>query len=94
MPKVKNLTDKTVPIQHWKLLPDGRALDPRGNVKAVLPDDVAYSAAAKRLADQGVLDIEGYVVKKTAPPPSPAAVLPTVPPVAMPTAKKKKDKDD
>jgi len=89
MPKVKNLSGTTVLIQHWKLLPDGRLLDPRGVVKGAVPDDVAYSAAAKRLADQGVLDIEGYKPKKAAAPEPKAAPAP-----APKSEEKKKYKSD
>lgn len=89
MPKVKNLSDKTVLVQHWKFLPDGRVMDPRGNLKGVVPDGVTYSAAAKRLADQGVLDIEGY---------RPKPVVPVDPPPKMEakiedTSKEKSKKD-
>jgi hypothetical protein len=66
MPKVKYI-EKGGPgasVMRWRFLPDGRVLDPHGRVKAQVPDDVAYSPAAKRMADKGILDIEGYVVPK------------------------------
>jgi len=93
MAKMKNLTDTTVSVQRWKFLPDGRCLDPRGNVKNVVPDDVAYGAAAKRLADQGVLDIEGYRPKKVIDSGPPVSVKETAPPDGY-MRRKKKDKDE
>lgn len=87
MPKVKNLSGTTVRIQHWQLLPDGKILDPRGVVKGAVPDDVAFSAAAKRLADQGVLDIEGYRSKAV-----PPKAAPVAPKVEEPKKKYKSDK--
>jgi hypothetical protein len=61
-----------VSVMRWRVLPNGKILDPRGNVRAQLPDDVAYSRAAKRLADRGALSIEGYTpAKKTSPVPAP-----------------------
>lgn len=96
MPKVKNLTKKTIPVQRWKFLPDGRVMDPRGNLKGAVPDDVAYSAAAKRLADQGVLDIEGYRPKKpdvkVGPPPAAPKVEAKVEDVSKEKSKKDKGK--
>jgi hypothetical protein len=66
MPKVKYIEKggSGASIMRWRFLPDGRVLDPHGQVKAQVPDDVAYSPAAKRMADRGILDIEGYVVPK------------------------------
>jgi hypothetical protein len=64
MPRVKNLTNMTVSVSHWKLLPDGRLLDPRGKVQDALPDSVAYGSATMRYAELGLLELEGYVTKK------------------------------
>lgn len=93
MPKVKNLTKETVHVQRWKFLPDGRVMDPRGNLKGAVPDDVAYSAAAKRLADQGVLDIEGYRPKKPTPKVGPAPAVVKVEAKVEETSKEKPKKD-
>lgn len=60
MAKVQNLQGRTVSLLRWKVLPDGRCVNPRGDVGCCLPDAVAYSDKAKRLADQGVLKLEGY----------------------------------
>jgi hypothetical protein len=59
MPKVWNLTKKGVPLLRWRVLPDNRVLDPQGRIHDQLPDDVGYSAQAKRLCELGVLNIEG-----------------------------------
>lgn len=64
MPKVKNLTKTVLSIGHWKLLPDGRFLDPRGKAQDKLPDAVAYSSATRRFADLGLLELEGHVTEK------------------------------
>ena len=56
-----------VSVQRWRFLPDGSALTPKGQKADRIPDDVAYSPAAKRLADQGILAIEGYTPATKAP---------------------------
>lgn len=76
MAKVENLTDRGVPLLRWRILPKGvKALNPRGDIVECVPDSVAYSDAAKRLADSGVLWVEGYSKpkKKAKSAPAPAA---------------------
>ena len=61
MPVVKNLTNRGVSLLRWRILPNGtKAIDPSGNLANSLPAEVAYSDQAKRLADQDILEIEGY----------------------------------
>ena len=76
MPKVKYIekNGSGVSVMRWRFLPDGRVLDPKGKLKSIVPAEVAYSAAAKRMARTGILDIEGYappVAKKESPKPEP-----------------------
>lgn len=79
MPKVKYIEKggSGVGVMRWRFLPDGRVLDPKGNVKSVVPDDVAYSNAAKRLANKGILDIEGYHPPRPKPAAAPQVVKKT-----------------
>ena len=61
MAKVTNLTNKTIPLLRWKVLPaSSNVVDPKGHVYTSMPDDVAYSSVGKRLALQGALELEGY----------------------------------
>jgi hypothetical protein len=62
MAKVTNLTERTVLLHHWKVLPKGsRLLNPQGVEKDSMPDVLAYSPSGKHLADQGQLELEGYI---------------------------------
>jgi len=94
MPRVKYIEKNGTgaSVMRWRFLPDGRILDPHGNVKKMVPDDVAYSQAAKRMADKGILDIEGYAAPKAAvkkaPPPAPKAEVPTPAPEEKSSKKK------
>lgn len=61
LPKVKNISGKKVPILQYVVLPDGRAVKKfSGEVLPELPHDVADTIQCKRLADMGLLEIEGY----------------------------------
>jgi len=61
MAQVTNLTDRTVSFLRWRVLPrSSKLLNPKGEVCASMPDALAYSAVAKQLADQGLLELEGY----------------------------------
>lgn len=60
MPKVRNISGRTVTILRWKVLPDGRVVSPVGEVAADLPDDIVYSSQSRHLADQGLISIDGY----------------------------------
>lgn len=61
MAKVRNLTGRSVPLLRWRILPNSdQALNPAGEVVDYVPDVVSYSPQAKRLADQGILWIQGY----------------------------------
>jgi len=65
MAKVTNLTDRGVLLLRWRILPknQGGVMDPSGNRVESVPADVAYSPQAKRLANKGILKIEGYGIK-------------------------------
>jgi hypothetical protein len=63
MPKVRNDTSRAVPLCRWRILPDNRVINPLGEIKDELPADIAYGPQAKRLADQKIIAIEGYVVE-------------------------------
>lgn len=77
MVKVMNLTARGVPFLGWRVLPNGSDLtDPNGQKQTSMPADVAYSAQAKRLADQGLIAIDGYI---------------KVTPVEVPAAKPKEE---
>lgn len=94
MPKVK-YTEKNGPgasVMRWRFLPDGRVLDPHGNVKNLVPDDVAYSPAAKRMAAKGILEIEGYVPPKPAAEPAPKTAPEEKPAEKEKSGKKKSGK--
>jgi len=61
MVKVTNKTDRVVELVRWKVRPNSSdLLDAGGYPQTLMPDDLAFSTAAKRLADQGLLHIEGY----------------------------------
>lgn len=60
MTKVQNPSGRALTLSRWKILPDGRCVDPLGVLGCCLPDSIAYSARAKKLADQGLLKIYGY----------------------------------
>ena len=81
-PKVKNLSGKKVPILQYVVMPDGRAVKKfSGEVLPELPHDVAETLQCKRLADMGLLEIEGYktpevVAKRLTPPTKQAAPEP------------------
>lgn len=59
MPRVQNLSKKGIPLLRWRVLPDGRVLDPTGKVHDELPADVGYSDQAKRLCRRNLLRVEG-----------------------------------
>lgn len=62
-------------ILGWRVLPLSKGvLDPSGRAQEEMPAEVAYSEQAKRLADLGVLTIEGYV--RPAIPPRDVPTLP------------------
>lgn len=77
MPKVENLTSVGVSLANWRILPNGgEVISPTGQRGTSLPADVAFSPRAKRMADQGLIAIEGYtaggpksakIIVKTAP---------------------------
>lgn len=62
MPKVRNDSRKAITLCRWKILPDNRLLNPLGEIKDELPANIAYGPQAKRLADEKLIAIEGYVV--------------------------------
>lgn len=81
--KVINKAGRTVSILRWKVLPDGRVINPLGEVKDDLPTEVAYSPQAKHLADQGLVSIRGYMSAKAPAEKEPVSreVLPSLPEV-------------
>lgn len=93
MAKVTNLTDRVQPLLRWKVLPKGsRLVDPKGDIRDSMPDNLAYSDIAKSLADQGVLELEGYTPKSAAPPPAPEP--PPEPKKSAPFGKKLRRDED
>lgn len=63
MAKVTNKTDRGIPLRGWRVLPNGsKVVDRSGRIHKSVPDEVAYCPQAKALADQGVLELEGYAV--------------------------------
>jgi len=68
MVKVTNLTDRVAGFLHWRVMPKSSVLrDPRGAKRELMPAEIAYSSVAKHLADQGVLELEGYHPQKAVP---------------------------
>jgi len=68
MPKVSNIAGRTVEMLGWKVLSDGRVIDPRGEIQDDLPDRVAFSNQAKHLADLNLITIQGYKVQQNSKP--------------------------
>lgn len=61
IPKVTNISGKKVPILQYVVMPDGRAIKKfSGEILPELPHDVADTMQCKRLAEMGLLKIEGY----------------------------------
>lgn len=83
MPRVRNDTGRAIPLLRWTIAPDGWVLDPHGVVKDGLPDDIAYSPQAKRLADKKFIAIHGYVVDGQEPITADPAQAPAPEPVAQ-----------
>lgn len=68
MNKVTNLTTRNVEVIGWRFLPSSTyAIDPVGNKTDHIPTHVAFSSVAKRLANMGVLEIDGYYPSKASP---------------------------
>lgn len=63
MPKVRNDAGRALTLRRWTILPNSRVVSPLGYIKDELPADIAYGPQAKRLADQKLIAIQGYVVK-------------------------------
>jgi len=86
MNRVRNCLDRAVEVCGWRFLPKSTyAIDPSGRKTDHIPAVVAFSAQAKRLADLGLLHIDGYsVVLKPVlvQPPTPPAHVEAVEPVA------------
>ena len=71
---IKNISGKPLPILRWTLLPDGRAVARFTGKIQDLPVSAVQSPQARRLADEGLVEIEGYTpAPKAATPPPPAA---------------------
>lgn len=71
MAKVTNNTSRGVSFRGWRVLPNsGKIVDRMGHVRDTMPDHDAYCPLAKRLADDGILTLEGYTprskIKKVA----------------------------
>jgi len=65
MAKVTNLAPTSTILHRWISAPNSSTwIDMVGKSYEELPDDVGYSVEAKRLADLGILSIEGYSQKK------------------------------
>jgi len=65
MVKVTNKTGRVVPLARWKVLPNSsKLLDARGHHQDAMPEEIAFSSTAKRLADAGLLSIEGYSLSR------------------------------
>lgn len=80
MAKLSNLTGQTVELLGWRILPfSGRYLDRLYRSHRDIPDDIAYSDQAKHLADQGILEIEGYTSASSTAQMSSAAGSPVAP---------------
>jgi hypothetical protein len=76
MARIANLTQMTIKLLNWRILGgSNKALNPQGKLVDWIPEEIAFSPQAKRLADQGFLRIEGYTPKK--PKPSPDTPLPS-----------------
>jgi len=74
MIKVLNCTSNGVEVLGWRFLPTSHyAMSPDGRKTDHIPSTVAFSSQAKRLADLGFLEIDGYTpIRATAPPESAA----------------------
>lgn len=88
MAKVKAI-GKTAQLLGWRVMTDGRCIDSRGGVHKTLPDRIAHTPQAKRLADQGAIEIAGYRAP-VAKAPAPSGTTPTDAP-ALPGEEEKVD---
>jgi hypothetical protein len=60
MDKIFNCTDQGVELLGWRFLPNSPyAINPQGKKTDHIPDAIAFSPQAKRLAAQGLLRIRG-----------------------------------
>lgn len=84
MPKVRNDSGRVIPLLRWKILPDSRVISPLGEIKTEFPADMAYSPQAKRLADQKLITIEGYMVAGSSAAPAKKPVAEPVKPAPAP----------
>lgn len=81
---VKNLSGKPLSLLRWTLLPDGKVVAKfTGKVLEQLPAAAAQSPQARRLADERLIEIEGYT-----PPPPPAPTPPPAPEMKRKPVKK------
>lgn len=80
MAKVTNLTPRHLEVLRWTILPMcSRMINPARQMVDTMPDELAYSDNLKRMADEGLLEIEGYVPEsKRAPVRPPEPVKPTM----------------
>lgn len=60
MPKATNKSGKVIRLGWYSLLVNGQVLDRRGNRMPSLPAEVAYSPQAKRLHNEGLIEIQGF----------------------------------
>lgn len=88
MAKVTNLTPRHLEVLRWTILPMGsRLINPARQMVDTMPDELAYSDNLKRLADEGVLEIEGYVPEAKRPAPPAPKTEPVKPATKKPRAK-------
>jgi len=88
MAKVKNLTNRHLEVLRWKILPlSGTMLSSSHHLVDDMPNELAYSDTMKRLADEGLVEIEGYTPPANMPPPPAPKTEPVVPKVKKPRPK-------